>query len=66
VAPASARLESTFSLLAALGSAVHESGKRLAAQCTTTSGFALSENVELDHIGKTDTVESGPDRLPSI
>jgi hypothetical protein len=39
---ASARLASTFSFFAASGSAVHESGKRFAAQCTTTDGLTSS------------------------
>lgn len=42
VLSARSRLASTFNFLAASGSAAHESGKRFAAQCTTTSGLTSS------------------------
>lgn len=52
VASARALLESTFNLLAASGFAVHESGNRLAAQCTTTFGFTSSNTCSISFRSK--------------
>lgn len=68
VAWASARLASTFRARAAAGLAVQESGKRFAAQWTTTSGVmeSRSEVMAVGLVRFSDTTSGGLMRLRPV